>query len=166
MAIRMLISILFLPPLATRKCRIPIYSPELSFLQEDPADRDWCLPPQVLCRNRERPTCEHDSCAWVKKPKPIGTIPTTPPTQKGSVVLGLQPLFSGLVIVCDSPLKCCQSPHFWSAALPKILAGSGICPCGLKPKTVHIQGVVPSAVQPNVLLWESCSYLLVLVCFE
>lgn len=128
MAIRMLISSLFLPTLATRKCLIPIYSPELSFLQEDPADRDWCLPPQVLCRNRERPTCEHDSCAWVKKPKPIGTIPTTPPTQKGSVVLGLQPLFSWLVIVCDSPLKCCQSPHFWSAALPKILAGSGICP--------------------------------------
>lgn len=126
-AIWTLTSILFSPPLATRKCPIPIYRPELSFLREDPADRDWCLPPQVLCRNRERPTCEHDSCAWVKTPKPIDTLPITPPTRKGSVVLGLQLLFSGLGIVCDFPLTCCQSAHSWSAALPGILAGRGTC---------------------------------------
>lgn len=145
MAVWTLISILFLPPLATRKCPIPIYRPEL---QEDPGNRDWCLPPQVLCRNREHPACDHNSCAWVKKIKPIDTIPITPPTQKGSVVLGLQLLFSGFVIVCDSPLKCCQSPQVWAAALPGILAGSGTCPWDEPQNDPHTRsGPISSAAK-------------------
>lgn len=80
-------------------------------------------------------------------------------------MLGLQLLFSGLVIVVTFPLSAVKAPtsdqqpfrESWQAVASAY---------GLNPKMVHIQGVISSAVQTNALLCQSCSYFLVLICFE
>lgn len=101
-----------------------------------------------------------------KEPKPINTIPIMPPTQKGFVVLGLRLLFLGPVIVCDFPLRFCQSPHFSSAALPRIPAGrQWHLPVGLTPKWSKHSEWFHQQCTPNALLRTPCNYLLLLVCF-